>query len=98
MSFLPGFQNILDGLIGPELVEDLKLFKGESFFFLYWYFTRILVFCTILPNASSFLIKMHSSACNGDHKFNILNGRGLFTWLYNKRHSWDNSRYCLWRK
>lgn len=35
MSFLPGFQNILDGLIGPELVEDLKLFKGESFFFLY---------------------------------------------------------------
>lgn len=26
-----GFESILEGLFGPELVEDLKLFKGKKF-------------------------------------------------------------------
>lgn len=25
-----GFESILEGLFGPELVEDLKLFKGKN--------------------------------------------------------------------
>uniref|UniRef100_A0A671VY89 Uncharacterized protein n=1 Tax=Sparus aurata TaxID=8175 RepID=A0A671VY89_SPAAU len=25
-----GFESILDGLFGPELVEDLQLFKGKN--------------------------------------------------------------------
>lgn len=31
MSF-QGFESILEGLLGPELLEDLKLFKGKNLF------------------------------------------------------------------
>lgn len=34
MSFFSGFESILEGLLGPDLLEDLKLFKGKCQFFL----------------------------------------------------------------
>lgn len=36
MSFFSGFESILEGLLGPELLEDLKLFKGKCQFFFFF--------------------------------------------------------------
>lgn len=36
MSFFLGFESILEGLLGPELLEDLKLFKGKCQFFFFY--------------------------------------------------------------
>lgn len=31
-----GFESIIEGLLDPKLLEDLKQFKGKIFFFILW--------------------------------------------------------------
>ncbi|XP_020565258.1 ligand-dependent corepressor isoform X3 [Oryzias latipes] len=64
-----GFQNILDGLIGPELVEDLKLFKDFKHVALDWSFHENCLFCCLRRSkVKEHLLGVNKSRLKGNAK------------------------------